>query len=99
MKKKITIISAAVMFAALVAPQAHAKLPWVKKGKPYDTGVTSCLSCHISKTPKKGKASPNHRGQWLLDEKDRRKAEEIDLAWLKDYPKNGQNVSEDNKDK
>ena len=27
----------------------------------------------------------NDAGKWLIAEKDKRKAKEIDLAWLKDY--------------
>jgi hypothetical protein len=30
--------------------------------------------------------SHNERGQWLIAEKAKRKAAEVDAAWLKDYP-------------
>ncbi len=26
------------------------------------------------------------RGKWLVAEKDKRQAKEVDVAWLKDYP-------------
>jgi hypothetical protein len=35
--------------------------------------------------PKKGAATNNERGKWLVEEKDKRKAKEIDVNWLKDY--------------
>ena len=27
----------------------------------------------------------NARGEWLMSQKEERKAEEVDVAWLKDY--------------
>jgi hypothetical protein len=41
----------------------------------------NCLLCHGANIP----AALNHRGQWLVDEKTRRGADEEDMAWLKDY--------------
>ena len=35
--------------------------------------------------PTKAKVTHNDRGKWLVAEKDKRKAKEIDVAWLKDY--------------
>jgi hypothetical protein len=35
--------------------------------------------------PKKGAAKVNEMGQWLVDQKEGRKAKEIDVAWLKEY--------------
>jgi hypothetical protein len=39
--------------------------------------------------PKKDSFKPddlNDRGKWLMAEKDKRKAKDIDVDWLKDYP-------------
>ena len=44
-----------------------------------------CVYCHQEKLPKKGAATFNDRGKWLMAEKDKRKAKEVDPAWLKDY--------------
>ena len=41
----------------------------------------NCLQCHGADIP----AALNHRGEWLVAEKERRKADELDMAWLKDY--------------
>ena len=58
----------------------------VKKAKELGiTSVTGCQSCHVDKLPKKDAHKVNERGQWLLDEKAKRKATEIDVAWLKEY--------------
>ncbi len=47
--------------------------------------VKSCQSCHVVKLPKKDAHELNDMGQWLLKEKDNRKAKDIDVVWLKDY--------------
>ena len=82
-----------MMVAALVAGAwiagagvASATLPMQKKAKELGlTSVTNCQSCHVEKLPKKGAVSHNERGKWLIAEKDKRKAKEVDVAWLKDY--------------
>jgi hypothetical protein len=56
-----------------------------KKAKELGFQVTNCQSCHVEKLPKKGAVTHNAMGKWLIDEKDKRKAKEVDAAWLKDY--------------
>jgi len=65
---------------------ATATMPMQKKAK--DLGIASvqnCQSCHVEKMPKKGASTMNDRGKWLMSEKDKRKAGEVDVGWLKDY--------------
>ena len=65
---------------------ATATLPIQKKAKELGyTAVTNCQSCHVDKLPKKGASKANERGQWLIDQKEKRKVKEIDVAWLKEY--------------
>ena len=65
---------------------ANATLPIQKKAKELGfTAVTNCQSCHVEKLPKKDAVTHNDRGKWLIAEKDKRKAKEVDAAWLKDY--------------
>jgi hypothetical protein len=45
----------------------------------------NCGACHGKNLPKSGLALMNARGQWLLVEKQRRKAGAVDVQWLKDY--------------
>jgi hypothetical protein len=61
-------------------------LPINKKAKELGYPVESCLYCHNEKIPKKGAATHNDRGKWLIAEKEKRGAKEVDPAWLKDYP-------------
>ena len=44
---------------------------------------TNCAFCHGNKLPKN---LFSERGKWLLDEKIRRKAKAVDVAWLREYP-------------
>ena len=65
---------------------SSATLPMQKKAKELGiAGVTDCMSCHGEKLPKKGASTLNDRGKWLVAEKEKRGAKEIDVAWLKDY--------------
>lgn len=41
----------------------------------------NCLQCHGADIP----AALNDRGEWLVAEKERRHADKMDMAWLKDY--------------
>jgi hypothetical protein len=77
---------AAVGLCLVSAPRASASMAMVKKAKELGiTSVTNCQSCHVDKLPKKDAHKVNERGQWLVDEKAKRKATEIDVAWLKEY--------------
>jgi hypothetical protein len=65
---------------------ASATLPIQKKAKELGiTTVTNCQSCHVDKLPKKGASEFVERGKWLHEEKEKRKAKEVDVSWLKDY--------------
>ena len=76
----------AVLILALAGLPVQAKLPFVKKAKDLGfTEITSCKSCHIDAMHKKGASAPNERGKFLSDTKAKKKAAEVDLAWLKDY--------------
>jgi hypothetical protein len=69
-----------------LAGTASATMPMQKKAKELGIkGVENCQSCHNEKLPKKDAMTHNDRGKWLVAEKDKRKAKEVDVAWLKDY--------------
>lgn len=57
-----------------------------KKAKEAGFKAENCQYCHVDKLPKKDAHAPNDRGKWLIAEKDKRKAKEVDVNWLKDYP-------------
>jgi len=64
---------------------SSATLPMQKKAKELGFDAQNCMYCHNEKLPKKGAVSHNDRGKWLIAEKEKRKAAEVDPAWLKDY--------------
>lgn len=92
MKGKSRLIATAVVLGAWMgaATPARATLPMQKAAKEAGFAVTNCLYCHGEKLPKKGAVTHNDRGNWLLAEKDKRKAKEIDVNWLKDYKEKDQ---------
>ena len=69
-----------------VTPRAHATMDMQKKAKAVGFAEsTNCLYCHNEKMPKKGGVTNNERGKFLVAEKEKRKAQEIDFTWLKDF--------------
>jgi hypothetical protein len=85
---KIGFIAMAFFWAGwmVLTSVSNATLPMQKKAKKLGFDATNCMYCHNEKLPKKGAVSHNERGQWLVAEKQKRGAKEIDPAWLKDYP-------------
>jgi len=74
----------AMATATLVAAGSlQAKPAWVKKAQELGfKDVQNCAVCHTAKPP-----ALVEMGKWLVEEKGKRKASSIDLAWLKDYKK------------
>lgn len=88
MNNRLIKLGAAFALLALCAAPLQAKLAWNKKAKKYDPAITACTACHIPEKPKKGDPlSP--LGDWLVEQKKQRGAKEVNLEWIKDYPKTG----------
>jgi hypothetical protein len=84
--KGIGWTTAAVAAGVLAAGTAQAGVAMQKKAKELGiASVQNCQSCHVDKLPKKGSDKLNEMGQWLVDQKEARKAKEVDVAWLKEY--------------
>ncbi len=82
----LSLLAAAAIL--VVGSPANAKMPFVKKAK--DAGfayIQNCASCHVDKMPKAAsKGEPfNEVGKFLMVQKAKNKATEVDVAWLKDY--------------
>ncbi len=83
MMKNLFKLSVALIFVAVMlalSPKATAYPPFVKKAEKF--GAKNCLFCH--KQPSGGEGW-NERGDWLIAEKDKRKADAVDVEWLADY--------------
>jgi hypothetical protein len=85
---RLGLIAVVVFWASwiLLSGTSSATLPMQKKAKELGFDATNCLYCHNEKLPKKGAVTHNDRGKWLIAEKEKRGAQEVDPAWLKDYP-------------
>ncbi len=77
-KFSIALALLTVMTGSALKTEAYP--PFLRQASKY--GAKNCLFCH--KEPSGGEGW-NARGQWLIDEKDRRKADAIDIAWLEEY--------------
>ena len=78
-KLSIALIFVAGLIAAL-AGQAFGYPPLLAKAKKF--GAKDCTFCHVDP---EGGPPWNERGKWLIAEKERRKAETVDVEWLADY--------------
>jgi hypothetical protein len=82
-KPLVGVLTALVILAG--AQPSHATMAMQKKAKELGLKVENCLSCHNEKMPAKGKVTNNDRGEFLVKQKEAKKAKEVDVAWLKDY--------------
>jgi hypothetical protein len=86
MRRHVKRVSALALLAWVAgAGFASATMQIQKKAKELGYPAQTCQFCHNEKLPKKDAVSHNARGQWLLAEKAKRKAKEVDPSWLKDY--------------
>jgi hypothetical protein len=86
---KALVVTGAAIYLTVVGLETVAAKPlWVKKAKEMGLPAENCLYCHTEKLPKKehAKEQLNDRGKWLVAQKDKKQAKEVDLEWLKDYP-------------
>jgi len=70
----------------LISGTSSATLDIQKKAKAAGFPADNCMYCHNEKMPKKGAETQNDRGKWLVQEKAKRNAKEVDVTWLKEYP-------------
>jgi hypothetical protein len=85
---KLAAASAVLAAFGMLVPlrPAEATMPMQKAAKAAGLAdAAKCTYCHGEALPKKGASTMNDRGKWLVAEKDKRKAAEVDGAWLKDY--------------
>jgi hypothetical protein len=89
MEKSVLAAAVGLMSLGLVVVgpgKASATMDIQKKAKAAGIEMEGgCLYCHGEKLPKKDAVTHNDRGKWLIAEKEKRKAKEVDVAWLKDY--------------
>lgn len=81
MKASIALaLSAGVLFSA---SNTQAYPPFLKQAAKF--GAQDCTFCH---TKPEGGEGWNKRGDWLIAEKDKRKVDKVDIAWLTEFGDN-----------
>jgi hypothetical protein len=73
---------------ALMAGPAPAEQKLLAAAKKAGFPAQNCQFCHTVALPKKETFKPedlNPRGKWLQEEMKKRNAQEVDVAWLKEY--------------
>jgi hypothetical protein len=85
--KKLGIAAIAAFWAGIVllSGTSSATMQIQKKAKEAGIAADNCQYCHTEKLPKKDAVTMNDRGKWLVDQKAKRGAKEVDPAWLKEY--------------
>ena len=95
-KKIIKLSIAIVVIAGVVGSSFSTRAYPAFLRKAVKFGAKNCLYCH--KQPSGGEGW-NERGQWLIAEKERRKADDIDVEWLADYKEGAKKGAEDTENK
>jgi hypothetical protein len=80
--KIISLLVFAILFIVGFASTAPASKDFLKDAKQF--GGKNCKFCHNEAVPKDAK-NLNDRGQWLVEQKKKHKAEKVDVSWLKEY--------------
>jgi hypothetical protein len=82
MTKNIKLLAALIVAGLFLttAFRTEAYPPYVRKAEKF--GAKDCLFCH---TEPQGGEGWNERGKWLMAERDKRKADSIDLEWLAEF--------------
>ena len=80
--KLIKLSIAIIVIAGAVGSSFSTKAYPMFLRKAQKFGAKNCLYCH--EHPEGGEGW-NERGKWLIAEKERRKADAVDIEWLADY--------------
>jgi hypothetical protein len=95
-KKIIKLSIAIVVIAGVVGSSFSTRAYPAFLRKAVKFGAKNCLYCHKESA---GGEGWNERGQWLIAEKERRKADDIDVEWLADYKEGAKKSAEDTENK
>jgi hypothetical protein len=85
----VRMVVATVFIGSMVPGSAVAGAAIFTKAKEKGYPARNCQYCHVSPVPTKDTFKPddlNERGKWLVAERDKQKAKDVDVDWLKNYP-------------
>lgn len=75
-----------VLASSLVSDVQATKELYSAAREKYGSEIKGCKHCHVKALPKEDDHESNDLGKWLVAEKERRNADEIDVAWIEEYP-------------
>ena len=86
--KLVSLVSISLLTAVAAVPAA-ATPQMIKQAKDAGFPAQNCQYCHVPAVPKKDGFKPetdlNERGKWLLSEKGKQNAKDVNPQWLKNY--------------
>jgi hypothetical protein len=86
--KLVSLVSISLLTAVAAVPAA-ATPQMIKQAKDAGFPAQNCQYCHVPAVPKKDGFKPdvdlNERGKWLLSEKEKQNAKDVNPQWLKNY--------------
>ena len=86
--KLVSLVSISLVTAVAAVPAA-ATPQMIKQAKDAGFPAQNCQYCHVPAVPKKDGFKPdvdlNERGKWLLSEKEKQNAKDVNPQWLKNY--------------
>jgi hypothetical protein len=86
----IVTVMVGIFYLGMTVPEVKTYPPFLKKAQSLGFPAKDCTYCHVNA---KGGEPLNPRGEWLHKEEHRRKADAIDVAWLKEYKEDGSAAS------
>ena len=96
MKSKLAwLVSSSLVFvfmlllaSSLVTDVKATKELYSEAREKYGSEIKGCKHCHVKALPKEDDHESNDLGKWLVEQKAKRNAEKIDVAWIEEYPGN-----------
>lgn len=87
----VVILFAIIYLLVLVKPSFTYPV-YMREARAQNYPASNCSYCHLSIDRGRGW---NERGLWLIEQMKKRKADKINVAWLKDYhPSESKNTDE-----
>ena len=76
----------ALLYVPLTTPNVQSYPPFLNKAKQLGLPAKDCSYCHVNAS---GGEPYGERAKWLIEEKKKRAASAVDVAWLKEYKEPG----------
>lgn len=82
----VVVAGFAIFYLVSMVPTAQSYPPYLNAAQRLGLPAKNCTYCH---TTASGGSGWNARGKWLVEQKQKRGADTIDVSWLKEYKAGG----------